>query len=188
MQSESTLSSMSSPVCQTVIVYGSTRAACELLLELQRKNFKPLFLCTNELIQSYFECTNDVQELNALRLKLEDAKITRVMDNRLHGIDYRQADQLFRVTTSQGEFISMCVVICSESDIQKYQKYVHTYRGFFTCLHTRKIPDTLEDVEFHLNVMTDTIRAKFIESDKIIKTQDMQLLTPHAPSRKLCCC
>ncbi len=186
--------------CQPVIVYGSTQTACELLLELQKKNTNPLFLCTNEvisgkneIISGYWDCATNVQELNALRLKLEEAKVKKIIDNKLQSIEYRETDQLFYIKTSSGEFLCMCFVICAQSDIEKYRQYVYKHRGLFTCGHSKKIHDTVEDVEFHMNLTTELLRAKVVETTTPAKNPPIspsmqEPLVKLMPRKVFCCC
>lgn len=173
--------------CQSVIVFGSTPVACELVLELQKRHLHPLFLCTNEILNTYW--CGQVEELDNLRKKVDEAKITKVMDTRLESLEYRDQDQLFQVKTNQGDFIGMCLVLCSESAIYTYRSYMGKYRGLFTCGVSKKIPDTIEDVEFHINMITEQVRAKLVESAPSV---DNMVLAPQPlsslPSRKLLCC
>lgn len=168
--------------CQTVIVFGSTPVACELVLELQKKYWNPLFLCTNEILNTYW--CGQVEEFDNLRKKVDEVKITKVMDTRLESLEYRDQDQLFLVKTNQGDFIAMCVVLCSESAIYTYRSYMGKYRGLFTCGVSKKIPDTLEDVEFHITLTTEQLRAKLVESAS--SPPNSTVLAP--PPRKLLCC
>lgn len=178
--------------CQTVIVYGSTPVAWELLLKLHQRNLQPLFLSTNEILSLYWCSGGQVEELNQLRMKVDEAKITKVLDNRLESVEHRDKDQLFYVKTNQGEFVSMCLVLCSESAIKEYRPHVDKYRGLFTCGVSKKIADTIEDIEFHLQLTTESLRSSLIEPPPQETTleKEKEKLEPQAqpPPRKLLCC
>ncbi len=200
MECQTSQESKTKMACQTVIVYGSTPVAWELLLELHKRNLQPLFLSTNEILPAYW--CGQVEELDLLRLKLDEAKIVKVLDNLNLKIQYREHDQLFQVKTSKGEFIGMCLVICSEHAIKEYRPLVDKHRGLFTCGVSKKIADTVEDVEFHLNLTTELLRSSVVESPKIdpktttpttttttTTTTNEQIITLEPqPSRKLVCC
>lgn len=208
------------PPCEYAVVIGSTECAYEIALALFEMGWNPVILATNEIIPSYWtDCTAlqadaKLQKLQELRTRVMEKKIRIVPNNWIQDVEYAGAQyEVFAVKSLQycvsnsetihnsstlHRVVAMSLVLCSENEIRKYKAATKQHRGMFVCAKEKDVPKAIEDVCFHLTMVTGQLRSELVErSDKqsverIPKVTDSisENITSDTPlpKKKLCCC
>lgn len=180
--------------CDQVIVIGSSLTALQLTLELDKKQWSPVLLCT--VMPSYFsvtDCSRHTQEtstnLPSMFAELKRRNIQWTEHHWVQNWNFDAKRGVFQIATNQTVRLAKSLVFCDAAEIKRYGEHAKTYSGLFVCPDVKFIATTLEDVILHLQLGADTFYSKLVEP---VVRQSMELsnlkLAEKEPTVKKSCC
>lgn len=156
---------METKECDQVVIVGASLPALELTLQLDKKQWQPILLCTHMILPSYFDCRkgDNAPDLNPLFDELVRRNIPHSSDHWIQGLEMDNRTGLFRLATNKTIHVAKCVIFCSDTEMKKYKEYAKHWSGVFVCPDMKSMPAVLDDVSCHLQMSVDTFHQNILE-------------------------